>query len=281
MKKLNFQSPAKNILTAPVSADKNVRKCSAFYIRFIILTTMICTLFFQSCDIPVLVNEPTAVPYRTEHFVIYYYDCFLTPSTIENIGIIKERLLESINAYLETDYNRIIEVFITDTVENSYASDEEQVYERVDYVLTDDGHEMAHIVSIQEWGHPLPSFLVEGIAVAAEVRRDGSAFSRYQNTIKRMKKNNPDYLEIELERMKICLERNNWYTSYEEYEQAGAFIHFLKAEFGIKKVKDWYQSCIVETGVIVPAGTFSKIFKISLDSVIDKFEYALVSGKAY
>ena len=39
---------------------------------------------------------------------------------------------------------------------------------------------------------------------------------------KRMKKNNPDYLEIELERMKICLERNNWYTSYEEYEQAGA-----------------------------------------------------------
>lgn len=280
MKKSNFLSPTKSNLTAPASAGKNVSKCSTLCMRFIILVLMFCTLIFQSCDIPVVVNKPTTVPYRTKHFVIYYYDCFFTPAIIENIGIIKERLLESINAYLETDYNRVIEVFITDTVENSHALHVEQVYEKVDYVLTDCGHEIAHIVSIREWGYPIPKFLIEGIAVAAEVKRGGSAFLQYQNTIKFMESFNPDYLEMDLDSMKICLEQNKWNGSLKEYEQAGAFIHYLKSEFGIKKVKDWYQSCM-QTVKIVPADTFSKIFKISLDDAIANFRYALVSGQSF
>jgi len=235
-----------------------------------LLSVFWALLLFNTCTMPVVSNDPQEGPYRTEHFVIFNYESELGPTELEQIGMRKEKLLQQINDYLGTNYDKVIEVFITDTLESSHASTVEQIYETLDYVLRDDGHEISHIVAIQEWGTIYRSAIREGIAVAASTHKSGSAFASYKSGFRRSLADAGNSVDTLRNWLEQDIAADQWEGTSAEYSRAGAFIHFLKTQFGIGKVKTWYQ--VVDTDQdSLAEDTFRAVFDREFMGVINAF----------
>jgi hypothetical protein len=240
-----------------------------------ILLAAILLALIVRCDVTVLTEDPSDSPYRTKHFTIYSDSPYFGPDDLELVGMRKEYLLGRINEYLGTRYDRMIEVFITDTTVNSHVHLTEQVWEHTDYVLVDDGHEIAHVVSFQEWGYCQSSIIKEGIAVAASVPVDGSStLQRFRSTLAGARCGGAD-IDNDMYELRKDITNNAWDGTWWEYMRAGAFVQFLREQFGMDAVKAWYQSC-VGTSPGNAGDSFRTVFGVRLDDAIARFKTELV-----
>lgn len=201
-----------------------------------------------------------------------------SPEDIERIGVKNECLLEHVNDYMQTGYNRIIEVIITDTISKSYATKIERVYETPEYALDASGHEIAHIVSFQEWGYTSQSFFQEGIAVSASINPDAkNSLVDFKNFLRIKLKKNMVTIEEVMYEMKRDITEDAFNKTGFEYNRTGAFFHYLKINFGMILVKNWYLSTI-NSDADCNEATFLSIFKRPLDDVINDFSNELTSS---
>ncbi|MBD3344389.1 MAG: hypothetical protein GF401_04925 [Chitinivibrionales bacterium] len=261
---------------------KSQGKLFAPLLLFVLLLTV-------NCDIEIVNSDPLPSPYRTEHFIIHYSDQVFTPVVIEQVGMLKEDLLRHVNTYLSTNYDGTIEVFITDSFysRSAKANTVEQITEKASYTLGDDGHEIAHIVSIQQWGLSTSRFIEEGIAEAASVYNDGNAFTFYANWLKLHSSDTKlfDSLKYEIEK---DITESDLYFSYAKYSRAGAFLHYLVERYGVSNVKRWYQSTVIHSNesarddtISIHKEYFEDVFEVALDQAIDKFFNALKNETSY
>lgn len=229
------------------------------------------------CTLQVLPYDPGEYPYRTEHFIVYFDRSRFDTRYIESVAAKKERLLDHINAYLRTAYDGIIEVVITDTINTSHATSTERVRETSSYIRDDNGHEIAHIVSIQEWGRTRCSFLSEGTAVACERHDDRrDALQRYRPYARSYIHDRGIPIDSLMSDMRNDIGPGFDYSLH-EYIRAGAFFHYLKTHYGLKPLREWYiQTVHVEEESREDA--FEAAFGLSLDEAIDAFGRTLLNG---
>jgi hypothetical protein len=249
---------------------------------YLLLPLLMIVLTFYSCDLQVVTTEPASNPYRTEHFIIHYDEINFTPLQIEQIGVARERNLDYVNNYLDCHYDRCIEIFISDTITSAsaYATEMERISETPKYSLIDQGHEIAHIVSIQEWGHPRFHFLVEGLAVAAEKYDTKNAIENYSHYFLENGHFDIQKLSRATDSLVEKLKTDDWNKTTYEYDQAGAFIHFLKCKYSILKVKEWYQSTIrIVQSEYDMTMNFPIVFGMNCDSAVYLFRDAIVNKR--
>ncbi|MBN1982373.1 MAG: hypothetical protein JW795_12645 [Chitinivibrionales bacterium] len=252
--------------------------------RFRFFSTFFLFLFLFvhiGCDIAVVDNNPETFPYRSRHFIIYYDTSYYTPTDIELIGLRKEKLLKRINSYLETSYDRTVEVIISDVIENTQIESIERICETPLSIENDNGFTLARIITDTELGNPHWRFLSSGIAIASEVLPDNvNAFSRFKTMIKESIQQKPGWLDTVMTLMKDAIVDSNafQFTSF-EYSRAGAFMHYLKQRFGISALKQWYIPTLPPSSFPKPRRelirSFNEIFRISIDSVITDFSKEL------
>ncbi len=230
----------------------------------------------MSCGIPVVTEEPTAVPYRTEHFAIYYDSDILNPGQIETIARRKEDHYARINDYLDADYNGVIEAFLGDTIQNPRANTYGQIYETYSYALDfDDGHEIAHVISFAEWGYPGIYALREGIAVASQYYDTGTAFTCFRGLFDADKPTMGASIDSTVAELRRDFCGNQWSVTRLEYKRAGAFLQFLCSEYGLDRLRTWYRSCIgknPKTG----CSNFLTVYGFSIERAFSEFREALV-----
>lgn len=236
------------------------------------LTVFVIAVFFLYCNIEVIDSEQQSSPCRSDHFIVYYDTDRITLVEMELIVYKKELLLNHINSYLNTDYNGVIEVYLTDNITASHACDDELIYETYWYVIDDKGHEIAQVVSIRSWGKSGSPFMREGIAVACELHNNQTAVDIFRKDLREALKTSP--MDSIMARMKMDIIDYQFfeYTRF-EYERAGAFLHYLKSLYGIASVKKIYQSSIALENV---EQSFVTIFNRSLDSLISDFSHFLL-----
>ena len=190
-------------------------------------------------------EEPTAVPYRTEHFVIYYDSDFLSPAQIETVGQRKEAHYGRINDYLDANYNGVIEAFLDDKFDNPHANTFGQIFETYSYALEwDDGHEIAHVISFEEWGYAGSRALKEGIAVAAQYYDSGNAFSVFKSRFFADSPRARMNIDSTMKHLRENFCGNVWAATAQNYSRAGAFLQFLYSRYGLEKLRKWYRACI-------------------------------------
>jgi hypothetical protein len=239
--------------------------------RSLIAATAVIVL---SCRIVPVGTDPAPNPYHTEHFTIFYDSPMFGPEEIERIGMLKESLLEHVNNYFSTDYDRRIEVIIADTIGNPHAHYYERIEETGDYARTARGHEIAHVVTMQTWGWPAADFISEGVAVAAERSSEGDALERYRKRFSSRKRTPENPVTAMGELREDLFEGDFDYTTA-SYARAGAFVQFLLSQYGIGYVRDWY---IATVGMRYQGGIdreFVAVFDMSVDSTIARFAAAL------
>lgn len=229
------------------------------------------------CTVQVLPYDPAEYPYRTEHFIVYFDQSRFDVRYIESVAAKKERLLDHINKYLNTDYDGVMEVVITDTIDRSHATFSERIRETSSYIREDNGHEIAHVVSLQEWGDSRCSFLTEGTAVACERHDDRrNALERYQLYARSYMHDR----QLPIDSLMTDMKRDITYGfdySYHEYLRAGAFFHFLKTRYGLTPLRQWYiQSIHIDKNERVAA--FKAAFGLRLDEAVDTFGQTLLVG---
>ncbi len=244
-------------------------------IRHESLTFAILAASILGCRIPVVTEEPTAVPYRTEHFAIYYDPDLLSAAQIETIGLRKEAHYARINDYLEADYNGVIEAFLGDTIENPHANHHAQIYETYSYALEyDDGHEIAHVISIQDWGYVGTSCMAEGIAVAAQYYDTGNAFSDFSGRFSADTPSSVMSIDSTIMHLRQNICGRVWAATTLEYDRAGAFIQFLYSRYGLQKLRKWYRACIGrDPGQ--SCALFATVYEFPIDHAFEEFEDAI------
>src|SRR5512133_509435 len=246
-----------------------------YYKSIVMLIVIVIGLL--RCDLTVVTTEPASYPYQTEHFIIYYDTNLLTTEQIENIGIERERLLDYVNGYLNTSYNRTIEIFISDTLVSSAADAgiNERIRENTSYSFRDKGHEIAHIISMQEWGDPDINFLLEGVAQAASDYKGQSIIDIYQWDLSVLLSNHESDLTTEMNKLVDKLSSGEWNATAYEYDQAGAFIQFLKDTYGLQMVKRWYLESLRSGTSDAMNVTFYDVFGINSSQAVTIFKNVL------
>lgn len=231
------------------------------------------------CDLAIVTTEPSSYPYKTKHFIIYYDTSMLTAAQIEYIGTERERLLEHVNGYLHTTYNRTIEIFISDTLVDAGADAQinERIRENTSYSFRDKGHEIAHIISMQEWGYTGFNFLLEGVAEAASEYKNNSIINIYKGQLNFLENSQQSDLSTEMNKLVDKLSSGEWSKTSYEYDQAGAFIQFLNDTYGLPKVKQWYQASMRCRQSNAMADVFYEVFGIECPQAVNMFETMLIN----
>lgn len=236
------------------------------YTRLLILATAIVLIHPDCISSP---GELQYVSYKTKHFNINYDDRYFADHELISIGEKKEHLLDYINSKLGVNFNEEITVYLY-YKETEYAYVYGGVmYESRDYVLEDDGHEIAHIVSFDKLGYSKNNFLVEGLAVVMEYKTDN------YNVIEEYLSYQPSKQEKKSDSLKISRQilENRFDYSYYSYRKAGAFLCYLANSYSMGKLKEFYQaSCSVSSGKL--GDRFKGIFGIDISTAEDNFKKA-------
>ncbi len=233
------------------------------YVRLLSLVVTIITILPGCVSTP---GEFEYVSYKTKHFTIYYDDRYFADHELVSFGEKKEFLLEYINSQLGVNFNNEIAVYLY-YKETEYAYVYNGVmYESRDYVLNDDGHEIAHIVSFDKLGRSKNKFLLEGLAVLLEYKTDDyNVIEEYLTYQPSRQEKKSDSLSISRQ----ILENRFDYTYY-SYRKAGAFLCYIRNVYGMDKVKDFYRvSCKVAPGTL--GNRFKEIFEIQLTDAENNF----------
>lgn len=225
--------------------------------------------FFIQCNIPIVTSDPSEIPYQTAHFRIYYAPADFSRSEIEEVGLRKEAMLAHVNGYLGTDFDLVITTTIADTIATSrmypYTF---QTHEQTSYARYDNGHEMAHVVSIHEWGFSSSDFLVEGVADAAQYRSHQDAIADYAYSMNRFT-NRLELLDTSINHLWLDITENEFTYKYSEYVRAGAFVDYLHTVYGISKLTAWWRATV--TSGRTHESLFFTVYNDSLSRVITDF----------
>jgi hypothetical protein len=187
-------------------------------------------------------GELEFVTYKTKHFKINYQDRYFTDNEIAAIGEKKEYLLQYIVSTLGVDFDDEITAYLYYKEEQYAYVFNGVTYESRDYVLKDDGHEIAHIVSFSKLGRSKSNFLLEGLAVALEYKTDD------YNVIEEYLAYKPSVSEKRSDSLYIASQilENRFDYTYYSYRKAGAFLCYLSNIYGMDKLKEFYsESCRV------------------------------------
>lgn len=230
-----------------------------------LIVTLTLPLFvLLGCVSSPVVEEINAL-YKTDHFDIYYRENDFSIQEIEIIAEKKERILDHINHDLEVNYSGKITAYLyLYGVEYAFANLNEEIHESRPYVMNDDGHEIAHIVTFQELGYSRNRFLKEGIAVAHEMKISNvnviEEFVEYHN--------NPYVNYIDTVSIEKQILNSSWDGSYHSYARAGAFLKYLKITIGLDEVKEFYNRSIYNKSSVL-GWYFKDIFSKDL-AVMEK-----------
>jgi hypothetical protein len=212
-------------------------------------------------------DEFQYVSFKTKHFIINYDDRYFADHELVTIGEKKEYLLDFINSNLGVNFNEEITVYLY-YKETEYAYVHNGImFESRDYVLNDDGHEIAHIVSFDKLGYSNNKFLLEGLAVALEYKTD------HYNVIEEYLSYQPSKQEKKSDSLKISKQilENRFDYSYYSYRKAGAFLCYLANVYSMSKLKEFYQaSCSVSSEKL--GDRFKGIFGIDILTAEDNFK---------
>jgi len=234
---------------------------------------IVITVYLLSC-----ISTPPDTRYyachQTKHFAIYYYESEFSLQEVQRIGEKKERLLGYINEALSLDYDGLVSAYlylIGD--EYAYANTEEEIYESRNYVMTDPGHEIVHIVTFEELGYSLSGFLKEGIAVSYELDFENynaiENYVNYRTHIDSVDISTSEWYETYMPLSKQ-LANDDFDYSYYSYQRAGAFTKYLVITFGVDKVKNFYVSSIDNATAMRPID-FENIFGKTIEDAEDDF----------
>jgi hypothetical protein len=108
-----------------------------------------------------------------------------------------------------------------------------------------------------------------------------SAFESYRSSFVRKKSETVvQQVTADIDSLRVLFEN---YESESAVQNSldGAFIHFLKVNYGIHTIKLWYQSSFtsrLETNMV---DTFQEIFGRSFDEVMGIFRRALITGNIH
>jgi hypothetical protein len=225
------------------------------------------------------VTNPPGV-YRSEHFVFYYDEHDFSPAEIVDYARNKEGLLEHVLEYLDTEFNETINVFLNTEKHDARTRQNSDIHESRTYITGDKGHEITHAVAHRLWDSDTASryrcrFLTEGLAEACEFKHRTSEGA-----------NALDYFFSYLARFDTIpnfepgireqIVHGGFGYSHLEYARAGAFVHYLKLEFGISEVKEYYKKVNYDYSARSEAEFFN-IFGESLDVVVGEFYQLLQS----
>jgi hypothetical protein len=234
------------------------------YVRLLIFVTLSILILSGCISSP---GELQYVSYKTKHFVINYDDRYFADHELASIGEKKEYLLNFINSKLGVNFNEEITVYL-------YYKETEYAYvyggmmfESRDYVLNDDGHEIAHIVSFDKLGYSKNNFMVEGLAVVLEYKTD------HYNVIEEYLSYKPSKQEKKSDSLTISRQilENRFDYSYYNYRKAGAFLCYLVNSYSMDKLKEFYTaSCSVSFGNL--GGRFIEIFGIDISTAENNFK---------
>lgn len=211
-------------------------------------------------------GESEFVTYTTRHFIIHYEDRYFTEYEIAIIGEKKENLLANIAGALDVDFDDQITTYLFYEGEQYAYVYNGITYESRDYVLQDDGHEIAHIVSFSKIGRPDCNFLVEGLAVLLEYRPDTyNAIEDYLTYKPSSSEKKSDSLSI----TRQILE-NSFNYSYYSYRKAGAFLCYLSNTYGMDALKEFYSECCTfkSSGLGI---VFPEVFGLDLQDAENNF----------
>lgn len=184
--------------------------------------------------------EEIYASYKTERFHVYYRENDFSLQEVERIGRKKERILDRINREFEVNYDGCITAYLyLYGIRYAYSNTQEEIFESRPYALSDDGHEIAHIVTVEELGYSPNSFLKEGIAVALELKMDDynviEEFVEYHNKY---------HHYIDTGSIKEQILNDTFDYSYYSYLNAGAFVKYLMITVGVSEVKEFYIKSI-------------------------------------
>ena len=238
---------------------------------FFILPIIFILQALSGCNIPVVNSDPSEIPYHTKHFRIYYDPTVISPFEVEKISILKESILEHVNEYLGTSFDQVITTTISDTISANthFYAFTFQTHEQARFAINDNGHEIAHVVSVHEWGNTTMNLLSEGVATAAQVRSYSTVIYDYSSTFWQAA-NRTAAVDTAMNHLYLNIVKNIFGYTYEEFIQAGAFVEFLRATYGINNVAAWWHAT-VNTSEDSPDAVFYSIFNDSLTNVIADF----------
>jgi hypothetical protein len=212
--------------------------------------------------------------YSWGHFTILYLESEFSQPEVERICIKKERLLSYANDALNLSYDgHILAHLYLWGEEFAYANTQEETFESREYVLSDGGHEIVHIVCFERMGYSQNGFLKEGIATAIELDlnyfnaiESFVDFSGYHGYII---KTDTGYASTK-PTITRQIANDQFDYEYYSYKQAGAFVSYCIIRFGIEAVKAFYIST-VKTSSVSRQDDFKRIFGFTVAEVEKKF----------
>ena len=234
---------------------------------------LVLTFCFLSWCSPLSTEDEKYYASRiSDHFIIYYNESEFSFQEVSRFAERKEDLLTFITDELSISYDGQIVTYLkfdgTSRAFVNYGFTEESR----SYVLSDNGHEIVHIVANQTMGRPYCSFLVEGLAEALQLEQS------YTNVIERfiVYRDYQDSREGDSLwrsgkssiRNKLLLDQFD-YSSY-DYLMAGAFVRYLIDLSGIGNVKELYVAGTNADPVMLE-NKFEEIFGSPVDSVANSF----------
>ncbi len=219
--------------------------------------------------------------HTTEHFRLYYEEKVYTIHDIERIAAKKERLLANVNAIIGEDYDGTITTWLSRSGD-TYANQHEETHEGWWYVNNDNGHEIIHIVTGEQWGHPRNKFLIEGIAECIQLNLESYNATEYFTSYvieHDTRSNSMTWRDDAVSRTNQLLE-NYWNGSWYSYIQAGAFVCWLVQKWGYAPFKSLYRASANEQGRLL-ANTIQSLYGLSIEELDSTFEVLFIPDQIY
>ncbi len=186
----------------------------------------------------------------------------------------KERLLSYANRILGVDYDGSVSAYLyLEGDEFAYANTEEEIYESRNYVMTDNGHEVVHIVTFEMLGYSQSSFMKEGIAVALELDFESfnaiKGYVNYRKHIDSVSSTDSEWYETYYP-LSRQLAKDEFSYSYYSYQRAGAFVKYLMITYGFDALVLFYITTI-NNSVSLRLQNFKEIFGITIFEAEQQF----------
>lgn len=212
-------------------------------LAFLGLTALLSALLTAGCENPAAWEpDATASPdslinyYRTPHFVFLYDTAVYRREEVIANGKVKEAHLKRITGELEVSFDKEIVVRLVSDLGETWAglahpTEPYFIEETRSYFLSDNGHEVAHIVSFEALGKAARyRFFVEGLAAAHELD-DRPKWARLCNASFRWIS-----IPVVLDEMTLAQRSESV-----DYALAAAYVEWLETEFGMERFKDFYR----------------------------------------
>lgn len=226
---------------------------SGHFISFSLRCFTATALLIGGCAPPV--QSPGNASYASAHFTLYFYEDEYTLAEIENIALTKEMLLEHVNRSLDASFSGSIDCYLfKNPPGHAWASYNGMIFEPRDYVLSDPGHEIVHVVVYATLGTTPNHFMAEGMAEAIQLD--------YYHPAERYALLCPASGDSLTESIYIDLFENTFDYSACSYYRAGAFVDYCISVAGLGAVKALYEASRHESGTALYT-SFVTIFNSS------------------